>query len=281
MKNSLAAAIPLNLDAVVGILTRRNEPGTSAWYKKWFDSSFYHQLYSYRDEKEAAVFIDALIEMLKPRENSHMLDLGCGSGRHSKYLSSKGFQVTGLDLSSSSIRKARQSTYAGLQFSVHDMRVPFGWNLFDYVFNFFTSFGYFDDPREDDQVICNISDSLKQGGLLVMDYINSAYSEQQLVASEIKEIDGIIYHITRWTDKKHFYKKIRIEDVSPEGPNSIGPNSTGPIQFVERVAKFNLAQFNEMFERNGLYLQSVYGDYRLNDYENTSSPRLIMLAKKN
>jgi cyclopropane fatty-acyl-phospholipid synthase-like methyltransferase len=59
------------------------------WYKQWFDSVFYHQLYSNRSEKEATDFIDALMDELKPPSNSTMLDLGCGAGRHAKWLAAK------------------------------------------------------------------------------------------------------------------------------------------------------------------------------------------------
>ncbi len=145
-----------------------------AWFKQWFDSSFYHQLYANRDEKEAAAFIDELINELRPAADSRMLDLGCGSGRHSKYLGSKGFDVTGIDLAASSIRQAKRSETGKLRFYRHDMRIPFGRNAFDIVFNFFTSFGYFDDPSEDLKVVNNIYSALKPGGVLVMDYINSA-----------------------------------------------------------------------------------------------------------
>ena len=93
----------------VNAATIINQPGDNnhTWFKHWFDSSFYHQLYANRDEKEAAAFIDELINELEPAADSRMLDLGCGSGRHSKYLASKGFDVTGIDLAASSVRQAK------------------------------------------------------------------------------------------------------------------------------------------------------------------------------
>src|SRR4030095_4321947 len=189
------------------------EVNSSSWFRHWFDSSFYHQLYANRDEQEAASFIDELVNELQPAPDSRMLDLGCGNGRHSKYLASKGFDVIGLDLAATSIRQAKRSETEKLHFYRHDMRVPFGANTFEYVFNFFTSFGYFDDPAEDRKVVSNIYSALKPGGVLVMDYINSVHSEKKLVPAEKKEIDGIIYNITRWTTDTHFFKKIRIENM--------------------------------------------------------------------
>ncbi len=66
---------------------------------------YYHQLYFNRDDKEAAAFIDKLIEHLKPAPGATMLDVACGKGRHSIQLAGKGFDVTGIDLSEDSIMK--------------------------------------------------------------------------------------------------------------------------------------------------------------------------------
>jgi 2-polyprenyl-3-methyl-5-hydroxy-6-metoxy-1,4-benzoquinol methylase len=118
-----------------------------AWFKEWFDTSFYHQLYSNRNETEASAFIDELVAELQPPSDSLILDLGCGAGRHAKQLASQGFQVTGLDLAQSSITAAKKIHTPGAQFYRHDMRLPFGVCRFHYVFNFFTSFGYFSCPK--------------------------------------------------------------------------------------------------------------------------------------
>ena len=240
------------------------------WFKKWFDSSFYHQLYANRNEKEAADLIDELLSVLQPSLNSRMLDLGCGAGRHSKYLASKGFLVTGLDLASSSLQSAKKFETPGLQFYQHDMRLPFGKNYFDYVFSFFTSFGYFGSAAENNNVVHNISNALKPGGMVIMDYLNVAYSEKGMVPQEEKEIDGITYHISRWMDDKHFFKKIVIDTIQADGS----------FEYTEQVAKLSLQDFESMFDRHGLEIQKVFGDYQLNEYDLKTSPRLILIAEK-
>jgi len=102
-----------------------------------------------------------------------------------------------------------------------------------------------------------------------LDYLNVTWCEERLIAEETKEIDGVIYHISRWTDEQFFYKKISIENMP-----------LAQSEFVEQVAKLDLNAFDYMFERNGLKLEKVYGDYRLNEYDSVSSPRMILLAKK-
>lgn len=241
-----------------------------AWFKNWFNSPYYHQLYFNRDEKEAAAFINKLIEHLKPAAGNTMLDVACGKGRHSVQLANAGFNVTGIDLSEESILEALKSESENLHFYMHDMRLPFWINYFDYAFNFFTSFGYFKTFREHDNSIRTIAQSIKPNGIFVMDYLNAHYAEDHLVHLSEKQIDNVNFIITKWFDETHFYKKIVIED---EALNT-------PLEYIEKVAKFSLGDFTDMFAYQGLQIQEVFGDYNFNSYDIKKSPRLIMIAKK-
>jgi 2-polyprenyl-3-methyl-5-hydroxy-6-metoxy-1,4-benzoquinol methylase len=241
-----------------------------AWFKDWFNSPYYHQLYSHRDEQEAAAFIDLLISHLQPLPGSTMLDVACGKGRHSIQLANIGFDVTGIDLSEESIEEALQSESETLHFYRHDMRLPFWINFYDYAFNFFTSFGYFKTQREHDNAIRTIAQSVKPDGYFVMDYLNAAFAETHTIPQTEKEIEGVKFIITKWFDDTHFYKKIIVEDASLDEP----------LIFTEKVAKFSLEQFTTMFARQGLHIEEVYGDYSLAKYDAEKSSRLIMIARK-
>ncbi len=243
---------------------------TKPWFKDWFNSPYYHQLYFKRDEAEAAKFINKLIDYLKPAPGSLMLDIACGRGRHSLQLASKGFNVTGIDLSTDSIKEAKKYESENLEFFVHDMRLPFWINYFDYAFNFFTSFGYFNTRREHDNSIRTIAQSLKPDGVFVIDYLNVHYAEDHVVHTSEVEVDGINYFITKWFDETHFYKKIVVEDEALEKP----------IEHQEKVAKFSLGDFTEMLAYHQLQVQEVFGDYNFNSYHVKNSPRMIIIAKK-
>ena len=241
-----------------------------AWFKDWFNSPYYHQLYFNRDTTEAAAFITKLLEYLKPKSQSTMLDVACGKGRHSLQLATNGFNVTGIDLSEDSIKEALKNENSQLHFYQHDMRLPFWINYFEYAFNFFTSFGYFKTQREHDNAIRTIAQSLKPQGTFVLDYLNVHYSEDHAVHKSEKEIDGVNFLITKWYDEDFFYKKIIIEDEA----------LAEPLVYTEKVAKFSLGDFTDMFAYQGLQIQEVFGDYVFNNYDIKKSPRLIMIAKK-
>jgi 2-polyprenyl-3-methyl-5-hydroxy-6-metoxy-1,4-benzoquinol methylase len=243
---------------------------TTPWFKDWFNSPYYHQLYFKRDEAEAAKFINKLIDYLNPPPGSLMLDIACGKGRHSRQLASKGFNVTGIDLSTDSIKEAKKHESENLQFFLHDMRLPFWINYFDYAFNFFTSFGYFNTRREHDNSIRTIAQSIKPNGIFVLDYLNVHYAEDHLVHKSEIQVDDINYFITKWFDETHFYKKIVVEDDELDNP----------IEHQEKVAKFSLGDFTEMFAYHQLQIQEVFGDYNFNNYHIKNSPRMVMIAKK-
>ena len=243
---------------------------TRPWFKDWFNSPYYHQLYFKRDKVEATKFINKLIEHLKPAKESLMLDIACGRGRHSRILAAMGFDVTGIDLAVESIKEAKNYETENLHFFVHDMRLPFWINYFDYAFNFFTSFGYFNTRREHDNSIRTIAQSIKPGGIFVMDYLNAHYAEDHLVHKSELQIDDVTYFITKWFDETHFYKKIIIEDDVLKSP----------LEFQEKVAKFSLGDFTEMLAYQKLQVQEVFGDYNFNSYHVKNSPRMLIISKK-
>lgn len=234
-----------------------------AWFKSWFNSPWYHLLYEHRDEKDAEIFLDALLTRLKPSSGASILDLGCGRGRHSVYLNQKGYTVTGLDLSPESIAHCSQFENETLSFFVHDMRHLFRVNAFDYVFNLFTSFGYFDTDREHAAVIQNAALALKPEGVLILDFLNPGYVRKHLKPSEQIERSGIRFQITKKCENGVFTKEIQFEHQGK------------PYSFTEQVAALEHDDFERYFSSCGLQLKNTYGDYCLEPWDRVTSPRMI------
>ncbi len=242
-----------------------------AWFKDWFNSPYYHLLYQHRDENEAEQFIQRLISYLKPTKGTTMLDIACGKGRHSKALADMGYDVTGIDLSEASITDAKTEESATLHFYQHDMRRVFRINYFDFAFNFFTSFGYFKTRREHDNAIRMMADSIKPGGILVIDYLNVHYVESQLEPIVTTQVEDVKFHISKWQTAEHFFKQIQITDQEHAAPRHL---------YTERVAKFSLGDFNDMLSYQHMQILEVFGNYQLGHYDIKLSPRMIIIAQK-
>ena len=240
-----------------------------AWFEEWFESPYYDLLYNKRDDKEAAFFLDNLLERLSPPRHAKILDMPCGKGRHSHYLNQKGFNVLGADLSQRSIAYAKQYESESLSFIVQDMRDPLPDSGFDLALNLFTSFGYFDDPTDNHKVLKVIKNSLVEEGLFVLDYLNGEKLQHQLVANELIKVGKASFHIERKLENGFVIKNIHL--TAPEIQQS----------FQEKVRLFSLQNFEEMFAHCHLHLKEVVGDYSFMPYVPESSDRLIfVLAKK-
>ena len=239
-----------------------------AWFEEWFDSDYYHILYKERDEEEAKLFLNNLQKITGWQTGQTILDLACGRGRHAHYLATFGLQVTGLDLSASSIAYAKKSLQLPIEFKVHDMRHSFGVLQYDYILNLFTSFGYFDNEEENLLVMQHITNALKQHGIAVIEYMNPHYVVQHLKDRETKQVDDIVFEMSKEVAGNFLYKHIRFTHNNQEH------------LFTERVMLIYLQQFEKYFAKVGLALQHIYGDYNLMSYEAATSPRMILVVKK-
>ena len=131
------------------------------WYTDWFNSPYYHILYKNRDDKEAQFFIDNLIKHLKIKKEFKNTRC-CMRKRKARILFLKNMIVNGIDISLNSINDAKKNKKIGLNFFVHDMRIPFKLKEFDVITNLFTSFGYFDCENDELIAIKSITSSLKK-----------------------------------------------------------------------------------------------------------------------
>jgi SAM-dependent methyltransferase len=238
------------------------------WFTDWFNSPYYHILYKKRDDKEAKHFLDNLIAFLKPNPKSLILDLACGRGRHAIYLNKKGFTVTGLDLSEESIKHAKKFGNEHLSFYVHDMRNVFKANHFDYVFNLFTSFGYFDSEESNLKTLIAINNDLKKEGVFVIDFINSTFAINNLVTSEYIISGGIDFHIERKLEEGFIIKNISFRSKGIHH------------HFTERVQALDLRAFQDLFKKSHFEIIHTFGNYHLESFDEKTSERLIMIARK-
>lgn len=239
------------------------------WFEEWFDSPYYHILYADRDVKEAENFIKKIVSRLQIPLGANILDVACGKGRHSQTLARLGYKVTGIDLSKNNIAYARQYENENLKFEVWDMRCVYKERAFDYVFNLFSSFGYFSDEKDDEDSVKAFAGNLKPGGTLILDYINTECGVKLLKPKQIIQRGEIQFHIQKKVENGFIKKKI---EFLAGGENQ---------SYEEQLKIINLFRFEKMLQIAGLKLIQTFGDYDLNDFNAGLSPRLILVATSN
>lgn len=240
----------------------------------WFERSFredYLLVYRHRDESSANKEVNELLTHLPIKRSGRVLDLCCGSGRHSRALALRGYDVVGVDLSDVLLALAcEQNTYENLHYYQYDMRkIPFE-SEFDIVFNLFTSFGYFASDEENQLVVANMAKALKPEGEVVIDYLNPAYLKAHLVPHSSREIEGLLIEEDRTIENGFVKKRIRIADAK----------SAGTREYWEQVRLYEADEMVKMLGNVGFTDIQSFGTYSCEPYEGATSQRMIFYARK-
>ncbi len=236
------------------------------WFVSWFDTNYYHTLYSHRDDDEAQEFIINIVNFLNFKKDDVLLDLGCGKGRHSIYLNSLGFNVVGADLSKNSIQLAKQFENDRLKFIEQDMRDPFN-TTYNAILNLFTSFGFFEDDADDIAVLQNIKNGLKPEGFAIIDFMNVKKVVSNLVSEEIQTIEGISFKINRYLKDGFIVKEINFD--------ADGEHHT----YLEKVKSLELPKIKSYLNSVDFKIKHTFGNYQLEDFNEETSDRLILVLE--
>jgi SAM-dependent methyltransferase len=146
--------------------------------KEWFDDdAFWQDVYPFLFPDMR--FVDAveqtnqIVALTRPAGRV-LLDLCCGPGRHAIPFAQDGYAVTGVDRTKYFLNKARiRARRAGVavEWVQADMRDFVRADTYDLALSLFTSFGYFDDKREDEAVLRHVLTSLRPGGACLIDMV--------------------------------------------------------------------------------------------------------------
>ncbi len=236
------------------------------WFQNWFDTPYYHLLYDHRNENEAEFFMKNLIRFLDLKKGDKILDLPCGKGRHSLFLNTQGFDVTGADLSKNSINAAKNFGNENLKFTIHDMRDPLS-GKYKAIFNLFTSFGYFNDEQTNVKVLENFKNAILMNGHVVIDFLNIKKVEKELIPEQKFTKNGIEFHITKIIKNDFLIKDIYFNTNDMEH------------HFTEKVQCLTLEKMKEFAKIANFKVEHVFGDYNLSSFDEYHSERLILVLQ--
>jgi SAM-dependent methyltransferase len=212
--------------------------------------------------------VEQIVSLLKLEPGVSICDLCCGPGRHSLELARLGYGVTGVDRTGLYIEQAKKKANEqglDIRFVQEDMRNFCEPDAFDAVINFFTSFGYFEESRDDKRVLENVYKSLKEDGKFVIDIIG-------------KEVLARIFQEKRWYEEDGV---IILEEAKLNEDWSSVENRWIIIRDEERdefrftLRLYSAAQLSELLKSCGF----VYGDLSGAPYDQTAK-RLVVVAQK-
>ncbi len=241
------------------------------WFETWFNHPLYLQVYAHRDDSDARMLLDLVLPATGLKPGDRVLDLACGAGRHALELAAAGFEVTGVDLAGNLLAVAEaEATRRRLSVSWirEDMRYFRIQPPFSGIFSLFTSFGYFDEDRENFSVLKTVADHLVPGGVLVFDYLNPEWLTSQLIAEDEKMAGAARIH-----------QKRRIEDGKVKKQVRISHPELGNLEFEESVKLYPPGLFRSVLPRFGFLIEQEWGSYDGAPVSD-SSPRYLILARR-
>jgi 2-polyprenyl-3-methyl-5-hydroxy-6-metoxy-1,4-benzoquinol methylase len=150
--------------------------------KQWYEFLFENYGKKYDDENFTRGTIgecDFIEKEIDFNKSLKIIDIGCGTGRHSIELAKRGYKVTGIDLSESLLKRAKEKAKAQnlqIDFQKHDARkLPFK-NEYDLAIMFCEgAFPLMETDEMNYEILRNTTNSLKAAGKLIFTTLNGLF----------------------------------------------------------------------------------------------------------
>jgi len=148
--------------------------------------------------------------------------------------------------------------------------LPLAEASFDWVLNFFTSFGYFERERENFLVLEEIARVLTDGGRFLIDLMNPGPAIANLKPRDVESLEDGEAEVERWYDSASLRINKRITVRSSHEP---------PRTFRESVRLYQPEEVTVGLRWAGLEVDSLFGSFQGDPYARDSE-RLILIGHK-
>jgi ubiquinone/menaquinone biosynthesis C-methylase UbiE len=211
-----------------------------------------------------------------------VLDLCCGSGRHALNLAKKGFNVTGVDISPTTIKQAKElaekmNVKNRVEFYVGDARKVSKLlekkGSFDALISIWTSIGYYDD-ESDKLIIRQLNKLASSDGVLILDVANRDYMIRHFQPVSIDKLDD--YEL-------HEHRKLHLQESRVENTWEFYQKDAEKLKHIVTVPVvtrvYSLHELVRLLETTGWRYCSSYGNFDLEPVT-IDTERIIIVGKK-
>ncbi|MDF2504910.1 class I SAM-dependent methyltransferase [Clostridium sp.] len=192
------------------------------WEQEW------DKIYKEQGEVQFDVLstVKVAADIFKKNNCKSIMDLGCGTGRHSIYLAQQGFKVYATDISKTGLGttrlKAKKLNLSNIEFKQHDMRnIDFDKNSLDGILCLWTTgHGTLEDSRKNVNEIYRV---LKPNGIVVIDYISvddknygkGKQIEKDTFINNLEGEENIPHHYSTIEELKELYSNFSKINITP------------------------------------------------------------------
>lgn len=175
---------------------RREAPTPPApWFERFFDED-YLELEPQPSSEQTRREVDLVVASFALAKGARILDLCCGTGRHTLELAARGYEVVGLDLSRVMLDRAVQAARArklAVDFVHGDVRSLAFRRIFDGILFWGTSLGYFRDT-ENALVLRRVARALRPQGHLLLQVANRDFVLRDLPKGHWRRTGNALIH---------------------------------------------------------------------------------------
>jgi D-alanine-D-alanine ligase len=244
------------------------------WYIDFFASEMPGRLGKYDESALSRRQVDFIAKCTAITDDSRVLDVCCGKGRHLLEFLRRGIHVAGIDSSPYMLAQCR--TIADLE-GLHphlqcaDVRHLAIDSEYDVVYMVLPALGFFCSDEEDDIVIRNVSAAIRPGGLVFMDLVPLEGSIRGYVPEKV-------LHNSRGE------LVVKRKEYDPLTGRLYGSDEThmldGTIDKREhRLRLYSCTEMRNMLMQNGILTKCIYGDYEGASYT-IDSRHMIIVGQK-
>ncbi len=238
--------------------------------KRWFTKAFgqrYLDRYAHRDLAQARTEITELLAWLQLRPPARVLDAPCGWGRHLHVLLELGFEAAGVDLSQPLLRQAVLGRGLGGKVACADLLALPVHDWADLTVDLFNSLGYFADDALNRQALGQLVSTVRRGGRLVIEHMNRARVERELVPHDQQVEAARVTESWRRIENNRVIKR------------SVVCEAGRTEEYVESVRMFAPDELVEWLGGAGLDEVLVAGDFSGGPF-NDSSSRMVVVGRR-
>lgn len=221
--------------------------------------------------ERTALEVDFLLAGANLPVGARILDIGCGPGRHSIELASRGYPVVGIDPSPAMIAEARRrSAQAGvtpefIEVAGEDFAAK---EPFDAALCLFTTLGQIREQGDNRRLVKRVSLALRPGGIFAVEVPQRAFAVSNLKTEERFGAGE------RYTDVSRAYDPET--NVVTEVFRVVSPRQTD--EYVLRYRLFDWEELAGLLREAGFSITAEYGSYTGEPLE-SASPLMLLLAR--
>ena len=243
------------------------------WWEDLFNEDFMRASARVSDEsiRREVTFIE---ESLGVAAGGVVLDLGCGAGHHAVEFASRGYGVVGYDLSLYQLALAAdvaQERSQKINFLQGDMREMAFEEMFDGVFCWNTTFGYFEEDKNL-AVAQRVFKALRPGGMFLIDVINRDFAAASAPCTVWYEGDSCVCMDDMSVDYISSRLRVKRSIILDDG-------RTKESLFSLRL--YSLHELGKLLHEVGFRVTEASGHPATPGvFFGPNSPRIIMLAQR-